>query len=510
MVLPLPLAELERLAPEAPGAALSAPMAPRSEMEAWLALLDGRSRADVLHLLRAPLLKDRSLAQQMLRSWAGQQVIEQLGDMIEVDDRPGGAAVVQTLQDLLERQPQVTALDLLRELPSDRVRIDVDAILSLARRWRRELKRQEALITQLRRLPLAGAPPRSDRPEPTGPAGSPSAGPRAVELAVSHRRQPLPLEIWPASGGAPRRQWVLLMPGLGSRPDHFRWLSGSLASRGWPVVVLQHPGSDDLAVRQMLLGERPPPGAEVLPTRLADLQAVLAAGTDGRLALPEGDLVLMGHSLGALTAFLAAGLEPEPGLPRRCERALEDLPLTNLSSLLQCELDQVDLPLVQPPPRLAAIVAFNSFGSLLWPRGGLAPLPVPVLLSGGTLDLITPPLREQLALLAPMHSRRSRAVLVEGGSHFSVIRVEGDGDGADLFQLGEELVGVAPLAVQRALLSFTVDFLEVLPAAPSPGGGASGPAPEGRGLRPQRYRDPTVLAHVLGPAEARRVRRSLR
>ena len=65
----------------------------------------------------------------------------------------------------------------------------------------------------------------------------------------------------------------------------------------------------------------------------------------------------------------------------------------------------------------------------------------------------------------------SRAVIVEGGSHFSAIRVEGQsssGEGDDLFRLGEELVGVNPLAVQELLRRELIAFLEQLEGAPQP------------------------------------------
>jgi hypothetical protein len=70
-------------------------------------------------------------------------------------------------------------------------------------------------------------------------------------------------------------------------------------------------------------------------------------------------------------------------------------------------------------------------------------------------------------LLATAPQPGSAAVLVEGASHFSPIRVEGqdgDGKGDDLFQLGEELVGVQPLEVQALLAGEIVDFLERLEA----------------------------------------------
>ena len=85
---------------------------------------------------------------------------------------------------------------------------------------------------------------------------------------------------------------------------------------------------------------------------------------------------------------------------------------------------------------------------------------------GGTLDLITPPLDEQLALLAGLAEHpASRVVVVEGASHFSPIRVDGQGkasEGDDIFRLGEELVGVNPLSVQRVIAHEVIRFLDSL------------------------------------------------
>lgn len=54
-------------------------------------------------------------------------------------------------------------------------------------------------------------------------------------------------------------------------------------------------------------------------------------------------------------------------------------------------------------------------------------------------------------------------MIVEGASHFSPIRVEGQsagGTGNDLFRLSEELVGVQPLEVQRLLSEELILFLQ--------------------------------------------------
>ena len=187
-------------------------------------------------------------------------------------------------------------------------------------------------------------------------------------LAVGHRSRPLRLERWIPQSPRADRTWVLMMPGLGGDPNHFHWLARSLMQAGWPVVVLEHPGSDAAAVHALLEGRQSFDGAAALRDRLADLVAVLDAQRRGDLNIPGTDVVLMGHSLGALTAVLASGAHPVPGMEQRCEGALAGLPLTNLSELLQCELAAgrvLEGNAMASPPR--AVVGLNSFGGLIWP-----------------------------------------------------------------------------------------------------------------------------------------------
>ena len=447
----------------------------RSDLSPWLSLLDSESRNGVLKLLQAPVIVDRSMARQLLDSWAGRQLLDQLADLIRVDDDTEGVLVRQTLDELLSRQQQVSSLDLLEALPAQNVRLDLDLLLELASSWRMQLERQQNLVRRLDRLPVTASlsEPLSASFEASEPVPASSSEPitarpsepRLMSLPVSHRQQPLAFQVWlPVEGAPQRQQWMVLMPGLGGSPDHFRWLGRGLSRRGWAVVVLEHPGSDDHAVQALLDGRRPPPGAEVLPDRLNDLNALLQARREGLVEVPGERLILAGHSLGALSALLSAGATPAPGLARRCSSALDDLPLSNLSRLLQCQLVDVPLPAQTAPDALSAVIGFNSFGSLLWPSGSrLKTLKVPVMFAGGTLDLITPPISEQLGLMLAMPSAASsRVVLVEGASHFSPVRVEGQdvGErGEDLFRLGEELVGVQPLQVQALLEQEVIQFL---------------------------------------------------
>ena len=434
-----------------------------SELGVWFNLLEEQSRSGVIDLLQAPLINDSSMARQILNSWAGRQLLDQVGDLVQVDDETTGLTVQTTLEQLLEQRPEVTTLELLEALPAKKVRLDLDALLEVAASWRLQLERQQLLVERLGRQPVS----LQRLEQATESAASADGSLERLALPVPHRERALQLQLWlpEASMQPERRSWLVLMPGLGGSPDHFGWLGRALSRNGWPVVVLEHPGSDAVAVQALLEGRRPPPGAEVLPERLLDLQEVLLAQERGELPLSGDQLVLVGHSLGALTALLASGAQPEPGLGRRCQTLMNDLPLSNLSRLLQCQIQDVALPASTPPASLAGVVGLNSFGSLLWPRRVPVASDIPVLLSGGSLDLITPPLSEQLGLLRALPSNPgTRAVLVEGASHFSPVRVEGQsgGEGEDLFQLGEEFVGVQPLQVQALLEQEILRFLEAL------------------------------------------------
>ncbi len=448
----------------------------RSELAAWLNLLDPSSREGVARLLNAPVLTRSSLGQQLLSSWGAGALIDALGALVRVEG--GGhissAEVLPTLERLLDQQEKVSTLDVLQALPNEQLRLDLNALLRAASHWRQQLERHNNLMAVLAAEPST----RQANPQRVKTVRlelSQSNGPELMDLLVRHRESPIQIQSWFSlvSSAPSDRPWLLFMPGLGGDPEHFHWLAEALTEVGWAVVIVEHPGSDAEAIQALLDGRQSFDGARALRQRLLDLDAVLEAQRKGHIPVEGTNVVLVGHSLGGLTALLAAGADPVPGIDRRCRQSLAAIPLTNLSELLQCELaDSRALKTAPMDPQPTAVVGLNSFGGLIWPSGKQTrPLVMPLLLFGGTLDLITPPLDEQIPLLRGLgHHPLSRVVVVEGASHFSPIRIESQGgslQGDDLFQLGEELVGVNPLTVQTLIAQEIIRFLEQLEAKTS-------------------------------------------
>ena len=430
------------------------------ELGPWLNLLDQQTRQDLQRLLQQPLNLENSTIALLLDSWAGRQLVLQLGSLLRSADGDGGPLLLE----LLQRRRSSTVVSLLKEAPTPHLELDLDALSVLGFQLRKQLEQQKNLVQKLQSLDLLPL---------TAEVGDRYVVQRQHhDLEVSHRGKPLQLDQWWPQGGKPSKRWLLLSHGLGGSTAQMEWLASELAAQGWPVLAVQHPGSDDTAVRGLLEGRQTLPGLETLPARLQDLQALQSAVRDGRLGFgPHGSpprLVLLGHSLGALSSLLWAGADVEPGLAERCSQNLQQIPVLDSSFLLQCQLTELSLPALEPPVGLDAVVVLNSFGSLLWGERGLASIAVPVLSIGGSMDLITPPLNEQVRPFQQLQHSGSRLALVEGGSHFSAVGLRRD---QALMRLGSDLVGEDPRLVQQALVELHVRFLDSLDEGETPPSG---------------------------------------
>ena len=155
----------------------------RTELSTWLQLLDADSREGLIRLLQAPVLTRSSFGQQLLRSWAAGPLLDAIGALVQLTDGDSISSddVLATLDALLKQRSSVSTIDLLEALPGEQLRLDLDALLGAAARWRSQLERHQALMADLGQREAQPLPPsRSD-------AGDSSFMPMVL-LPVSHRR----------------------------------------------------------------------------------------------------------------------------------------------------------------------------------------------------------------------------------------------------------------------------------------------------------------------------------
>jgi len=148
-----------------------------------------------------------------------------------------------------------------------------------------------------------------------------AARPAAVDLTVRDdaRQRDIPIRAYLPAATTPAPV-VLFSPGLGGSREGYVYLGEHWAGRGYVVVVLQHPGSDDAVwrdapVESRLAALREAASIQNFLQRVKDVAAVLdrleawnrdrGSALAGRLDL--GRVGMAGHSFGAVTTQAVSG-----------------------------------------------------------------------------------------------------------------------------------------------------------------------------------------------------------
>ncbi|MDJ0594157.1 MAG: alpha/beta fold hydrolase [Pleurocapsa sp. MO_226.B13] len=221
---------------------------------------------------------------------------------------------------------------------------------------------------------------------------------------------------------------VVISPGLGVDKDNFVYLGQHLASHGFAVTILNHPGSDLQQFKNFLAGttkeaveakefiDRPLDVSYLLD----ELQELEHTDYSQLESLNLKQVGIIGDSFGAYTALALAGVEPNTKLLQQdCQSNQNNLNWFNPSLLFQCLL--FDLPLTTnyqlSDRRIAAIFAMNPIVSSIFGRQSLSQLKLPVTFVAGSEDPIAPALPEQIKPFTWLSSPNKYLLLIEKGTH---------------------------------------------------------------------------------------------
>ncbi|MEY4430583.1 MAG: hypothetical protein RLZZ533_519 [Cyanobacteriota bacterium] len=340
-----------------------------------------------------------------------------------VEGRPAdlsGETLEQTLRRAMASAPdgQPTLLQVMKAIPGQRARLNLSQAGVVLQRMLQQRQLADRLLTRLAPAPVATA---AAAPSAATPGGR-AVQSRTTLLPVPHRPQPLKLLVLqPQNQGNGRL--VLISHGLWDSPSSFEGWGQRLAAAGYTVVLPWHPGSDNNQQSEVLNGQAPPPSPQELALRPLDLTAVIDAIGSG--ALPTNGpvntqrVVVLGHSWGATTSLLMAGLVPtDSALLRRCGSV--NHPDRNLSWTLQCSWASAVKQAAIDDERIIAVVAVSPPMSLLFPRDSGHRLNTRVLLVSGSRDWVVPPDPEAIRPLQDVDLQGHQLVLVKGGDHFNL------------------------------------------------------------------------------------------
>ncbi|MBD2356338.1 alpha/beta hydrolase [Tolypothrix sp. FACHB-123] len=377
------------------------------------------------------------LVSQFTYSPLGEAVVRRLGELVLTESRQNGFYAIRAALILSAASPEgLTVVNLLRKYPSESLRLNfaeglqiVNSLVELGRAKDQIVALiQQQTIAQTNNATVNFA----QQPDLRSPGNFPFQI-TSLKLNDNSRDRSLPVDIYlPQASAAttgnikPPFPLVVISHGVASDRYAFIYLAEHLASHGFAVAVLEHPGSNAERFQLYFAGLAGPPEAQEFLNRPLDVKFVLDRlqqldKTDPNLRgkLNFQQVGAIGHSFGGYTVMaLAGGKINFDKLRRDCNpnRTL------NVSVFLQCRA--YELPVANYPlqdERIKAVMAINPIDSSVLGEAGVSQIKVPTMLVAGSEDIFAPPIAEQIYPFTWLPNPNKYLVVIQNATHFSAI-----------------------------------------------------------------------------------------
>ncbi|HEY9903051.1 MAG TPA: alpha/beta hydrolase [Candidatus Sericytochromatia bacterium] len=387
-------------------------------------ILTPQQRRQIQNVLKAKYKLDVVATRDFLNTDVGNTLSSTLASITPREDTVG-VLDVKTGLILGARSPEgLSLISFIDAYPNRSLDIDVDRAFEVLGNFNGSFWQSQAFMAAIAPQ-LAPKRPNLNLPfDPTQP-GSAKVEVLNLNLNDQQRNREIPVDVYWSSEASPAKPIIVFSHGLGSVRTDMRYLAEHLASHGYVVAALEHPGSNETHVKKALALQAPLLAAEEFLNRPKDISFVLdqlktlnqTAGTlQGKLASER--VMVVGYSLGGATALSIAGAELQlTQLKQRCPGNVLALSLGENAQCFAKSLPEDRYQLRDP--RVKAAIAFSPTTSLLFGETGLTNVAVPILVGASSADKTTPALTEQVIAFDKMPSPKWLVGFV-GGTHLSI------------------------------------------------------------------------------------------
>ncbi|MBW4516326.1 MAG: alpha/beta hydrolase [Timaviella obliquedivisa GSE-PSE-MK23-08B] len=466
----------------------------------YVRYLEPEQLDNLRRILRTKANLNHVAVAQFLYTDQGEALLRRLGEVIRTDSNLSGfyatrAAMIQAA----EAPEGLTPLNVLKQFPLSNIRLDLERTLQILGDLDALVRQTQSAIALIDQQSILEAGAEPWVPLPNLPdlrsVGSYTWQKRTLRLTdperISQNRSfltdmylpnsprtidptlPSLFSANPQPAPSLNAPLIVISHGLGSDRSTYAYLAQQLASYGFAVAVPEHPGSSSQQIQALISG-----GANEVtaPTEFVDRpldiryllnQLETLSQTDSRFAgrMNLNQVGVIGQSLGGYTALALAGAEiNQKQLAQDCQNS----DTLNLSLLLQCralQLPQTELTFRDD--RIKAVIAINPIGSSLLGKTDLSKINVPVLIISSTADTVAPALLEQILPFTWLQTPDKYLMLLEGGTHFSVIDAPNATSQNNQVELPTELVGPNPKLAYLYLKAIGVAFFKTYVAEDS-------------------------------------------
>ncbi len=361
----------------------------------------------------------------LLSTQIGSTILEDLATVIHREDDAGAKALRESLI-LGAREPKgFSLLSSIAAYPGERLEINLSQAFKVFKNLNTAFWQTQQFMSAIAPQ-LASRDPQLSLPTDATQPGSGDVEEFTLNLNDDKRDRNLPVDIYSSNIASVEKPVIVFSHGMGSVRNELRYLARHLASYGFVVAALEHPGSNEANTKAAIAGktrllkpqeflERPQDISFVID-ELEKLNKTADNSLQGKLATNK--VMVVGYSFGGGTALSIAGarLQPE-SLRKRCT---ENLAILSFGQGLQCIAQELPENSYQlRDKRVKRIVALNPTSSLMFGETGLASVEVPTLVLASSADKTNPALTEQIIGFGKIPSPKW-LVGVVGGTHLSV------------------------------------------------------------------------------------------
>jgi predicted dienelactone hydrolase len=387
--------------------------------------LSEEQRRSLLGMLRMRIPLNVVTLSRLLNTQIGTTILNDLSTAVVRKDRDGAKALRAGLV-LGSNSPQgLSLLSFIAAYPSQRLEINLPQAFAVMGSLNTGFWRTQQFMLSLSPQ-LAAKSSQVNLPFDPSQQGSNSFQVLNLSFNDQNRSRNIPVDVYRSNSVDPNKPLIVFSHGLGSVRTDLRYLAEHLASHGYIVAALEHPGSNqanaDLAIQgktriikpQEFL-ERPKDISFVLD-ELGKLNQTAGDPLEGKLA--TNNVMVVGYSFGGSTALTVAGGELQIAeLRQRCQNQLAVLSIGETVQCIAQELPEKSYQLRDD--RVKQIIALSPTTSLMFGETGLTKVQVPTLILASSADKTTPALTEQIMGFSKISSPKWLAGVI-GGTHLSV------------------------------------------------------------------------------------------
>ncbi|MEH1972880.1 MAG: alpha/beta hydrolase [Nostoc sp.] len=419
-----------------------------------------------------------TLLSQVTYSPIGEQLVQQLGKLLLTESRKNGFYAIRASLILAAADQQgLTVVNLLRKFPSNTIRVNFTEGLRIVDDLSQLIKKKDEVFASLQKEAIAQAATSTvdfSQQQDLRSPGKFTWQKKTFELNDISRDRRLPVDVYlptiqnsqltTQNSLSPPFPLIVISHGIASDRSTFVYLAEHLASYGFAVAVLEHPGSNAQRFQQYFAGLAGPPDAAEFINRPLDIKYLLNElqrleksdpTLQGKLNFQQVGAI--GQSFGGYTVLTLAGAKINfEQLRQDCNPNNSSF---NLSLFLQCQA--TDLPPNNyefKDDRIKAIIAINPIDSSILGEGGVSQIKIPVMLVAGSQDIFAPPVSEQIRPFTWLSDSNKYLALIENATHFSAIAEPTSQN--DVLPVPPALLGPDRAAVYSYLNALSVAFLE--------------------------------------------------